>query len=63
MNIWKNNKTGNLYEVLNEDVHDATNGHEEIPYVLYRGVDGKMHVRERNEFYEKFEKSEMHSTV
>ena len=61
MNIWKNNKTGNLYEVLNEDVHDATNGHEEIPYVLYRGVDGKMHVRESNEFYEKFEKSEMHS--
>jgi PTH2 family peptidyl-tRNA hydrolase len=57
MKIWKNRKTGNLYEVLNTDVRDATNGREEVQYVLYRGTDGKMHVRESEEFYEKFEES------
>lgn len=64
MNVWKNKKTGNLYEVLNDDVHDATNGHAvlgELHYVLYRGIDGRAHVRERDEFHEKFEKTDLHS--
>ena len=61
MNVWRNKKTKNLYEILNDSVYNATNGCEEIPHVLYRNADGNTYVREREEFYEKFEKTELHS--
>ena len=49
-------KTGNIYEMLRNDVINCTNANSEQIMVLYKSDlhQGKLFVREKNEFYEKF---------
>ena len=49
-------KTGNIYEMLRNDVINATNANTEQVMVLYKSdlYPDKLFVREKNEFYEKF---------
>ena len=49
-------KTGNMYILLNDDLIECTNGREEKKYCLYVNLEGMVFVRERSEFYQKFEK-------
>ena len=51
-------KTGNTYFLLNDDLIECTNGREEKKYCLYVNLEGMAFVRERDEFYQKFEKYE-----
>lgn len=51
-------KTGNTYFLLNDDLIECTNGREEKKYCLYVNIEGMVFVRERDEFYQKFEKCE-----
>lgn len=51
-------KTGNIYFLLNDDLIECTNGREEKKYCLYANKKGMVFVRERDEFYQKFEKCE-----
>lgn len=51
-------KTGNTYFLLNDDLIECTNGREEKKYCLYANLEGMVFVRERDEFYQKFEKCE-----
>lgn len=51
-------KTGNMYLLLNDDLIECTNGREEKKYCLYANLEGMIFVRERDEFYQKFEKYE-----
>ena len=51
-------KTGNMYFLLNDDLIECTNGREEKKYCLYANKKGMIFVRERDEFYQKFEKCE-----
>lgn len=53
---FKHNKTGNTYTLLNDDLIECTNGREEKKYCLYANQEGKIFVRERGEFYNKFTK-------
>lgn len=46
-------KTGNIYHVVADDVIDCTNASNDRRMVLY-SRDGKMFVREYEEFKEKF---------
>ncbi|MEE0930098.1 MAG: hypothetical protein UIM53_03785 [Acutalibacteraceae bacterium] len=48
-------KTGNTYFLLNDDLIECTNGREEKKYCLYANKKGMVFVRERDEFYQKFE--------
>lgn len=61
MSIYKNKKTGNIYEVIRDTVINATNAHDGQRMVLYRDNTGKHYVREFDEFNEKFELSNSHS--
>lgn len=54
--LFKHNKTGNTYILLNDDLIECTNGREEKKYCLYSNTDGKIFIRERSEFYDKFTK-------
>ncbi len=49
-------KTGNIYEMVRDDVINATNANSEQIMVLYKSDlhPGKLFVREKTEFYEKF---------
>ena len=49
-------KTGNIYEMLRDDIINATNANSEQIMVLYKSDfhKDKLFVREKNEFYEKF---------
>ena len=51
-------KTRNTYFLLNDDLIECTNGREEKKYCLYVNIEGMVFVRERDEFYQKFEKCE-----
>ena len=51
-------KTGNTYFLLNDELIECTNGREEKKYCLYANQEGMVFVRERSEFYQKFEKYE-----
>lgn len=48
-------KTGNIYFLLNDNLIECTNGREEKKYCLYANEKGVVFVRERGEFYQKFE--------
>lgn len=48
-------KTGNTYFLLNDGLIECTNGREEKKYCLYANKKGMVFVRERDEFYQKFE--------
>ena len=47
-------KTGNKYYVLDYNVIDCTNSHNDARCVLYMNTEGKLFVREFEEFNEKF---------
>lgn len=46
-------KTGNEYDVINDNVIDCTNAHGDMRMVLYTR-EGMLFVREKKEFEEKF---------
>lgn len=55
--IFRNKKNGSLYDVLYE-AHDATNSNVGTLMVVYKHHDmlpSQVFVREKEEFYEKFE--------
>lgn len=54
--LYKHNKTGNLYILLNDQLTECTNGREEKKYCLYANQDGMLFVREHDEFNQKFTK-------
>jgi hypothetical protein len=53
-------KTGNIYEMVRDDVINCTNANDEQIMVLYKRADKPdlIFVREKEEFYQKFEKIE-----
>jgi len=57
-NLYKHCKTGNVYEVLDDNALNVTNGFEEQRCVLYtrNDIKTKTFVREYDEFMEKFKK-------
>lgn len=63
--LYKNNKNGKVYEVLNTDVIDATNSINDSgrEMVLYKDYDGVLYVRDREEFFSKFTKIGDHNIV
>ena len=52
--LYTHNKTGKIYILLNDDLIECTNGREEKKYCLYANQEGKIFVREHDEFYSKF---------
>lgn len=54
---FKHLKTGNIYEMLRDDVINCTNANDEQIMVLYKNDNypDKIFVREKSEFYLKFE--------
>ena len=62
LSVWKNKKTGNLYVVIYDEAIECTNGREDIDYTVYTSINdvkdmnGKIFVRQTNEFYQKFER-------
>ncbi len=54
---FKHLKTGNIYEMIRDDVINCTNANDEQIMVLYKNDNypDKIFVRERSEFYKKFE--------
>lgn len=60
--VWKNKKTGNIYVVLYDEAIECTNSREDIEYTVYTSINdvkdmnGKIFVRQTNEFYQKFER-------
>jgi len=65
LSVWKHKKTGNLYVVIYDEAIECTNGREDIDYTVYTKLDdvkdmnGKIFVRQTNEFYKKFERVEI----
>lgn len=54
MSLVKHKKTGNYYYKINNEVIDCTNSRDGTPAVVYYR-EGKLFVREKQEFEEKFE--------
>ncbi len=54
---FKHIKTGNIYEVLRDDVINCTNANDNQIMVMYRNYEfqDKLFVREKGEFFQKFE--------
>lgn len=54
---FRNKKNGNIYEVIREDVINCTNANDDQIMVLYKSEEhqGMLFVREKSEFYIKFE--------
>ena len=54
---YKHLKTGNIYEVIRDDVLNCTNANDEQIMVLYKNEQSPelLFVREKNEFLLKFE--------
>ena len=53
----KHLKTGNIYELIRDDVINCTNANSEQIMVMYKNENypDKVFVREKTEFFEKFE--------
>ena len=53
---FKHLKTGNIYEMIRDDVINCTNINDDQIMVLYKNDNypDKIFVREKSEFYEKF---------
>ena len=53
---YRNNKNGNIYEVIREDVINCTNANDDQIMVMYKSLEHpeKLFVREINEFKIKF---------
>jgi hypothetical protein len=57
-NLYKNKKNGNLY-IYHGEIINATNKNDGQVMILYGSMkEGKKFVREKKEFFEKFEKLE-----
>lgn len=56
MELYKHNKTGNIYCLVLKDVIECTNGREEKKYVVYMNTEHMLFCREADEFYQKFTK-------
>jgi hypothetical protein len=55
--LYRHIKSGTLYQVIEDNVVDATNGEHKKAMVLYKHVDAEqLYVRDWVEFMEKFEK-------
>lgn len=54
---FKHLKTGNTYEMVRDDVINCTNANNDQVMVLYKRADlpNMIFVREKEEFYQKFE--------
>lgn len=52
---YRNIKTGQTYTVISTHVINATNNDLDVEMVLYKNKDGKLFVREKQEFDTKFE--------
>ena len=54
---YKNIKNGNFYEVIRDDVINCTNANDDQIMVMYKSLDHPelLFVREKSEFYVKFE--------
>ncbi len=54
---FKHLKTGNTYEMIRDDVKNCTNANDGQTMVLYKrdGFPDLIFVREKEEFYQKFE--------
>lgn len=57
MRKFKHLKTGNMYEMIREDVINCTNANDHQIMVLYKrdGYPDLIFVREKQEFYQKFQ--------
>ena len=57
---YRNIKNGNLYEVIRDDVINCTNANDDQIMVMYKSLDHPelLFVREKSEFYVKFEEVE-----
>lgn len=55
--LFKHLKTGNIYEMLRDDVINCTNANDDQIMVMYKREDlpDLIFVREKSEFYQKFE--------
>ena len=55
--LFKHLKTGNTYEMLRDDVINCTNANDDQIMVMYKRADlpDLIFVREKSEFYQKFE--------
>lgn len=55
--LFKHLKTGNIYEMLRDDVINCTNANDDQIMVMYKRADlpDLIFVREKSEFYQKFE--------
>lgn len=55
--LFKHLKTGNTYEMVRDDVINCTNANDDQVMVLYKRADlpNMIFVREKTEFYQKFE--------
>ena len=53
----KNLKNGNIYEIIREDIINCTNSNDGELMVMYKNdkFPDKIFVREKTEFYQKFE--------
>lgn len=54
--LYRNLKNNKFYEVINDAVIDATNNSNNTIMVLYKDDQGKLFVREKAEFHQKFVK-------
>jgi len=54
---YRNIKNGNFYEVIRDDVINCTNANDNQIMVMYKSIDHPelLFVREKSEFYIKFE--------
>lgn len=53
--IYRNIKNQKLYKLISSTVVNTTNSHDGTLMVLYKDAGGKKFVREREEFFKKFE--------
>ena len=53
--FYRNKSNRKVYKMLSPFVTDATNDRQARVVVLYKDVDGIKYVRDKEEFYEKFE--------
>jgi hypothetical protein len=54
MKMYRNNKTGELYEVISFELTNCTNSQDGLKMVLYKNEYNVCFCRERNEFFQKF---------
>lgn len=61
MPLYRNISNQKLYKIINDIVIDTTNGQGDKLMVLYKNKEGKKFVREREEFYQRFQRTNIES--